>query len=166
MNPLIFMVAAVDENNVIGVDNNLPWQLPDDLRHFRTLTENKPIIMGRKTFASIGRALPNRKNIVMTRDHDLDVEGVTVVHSLEEALKATDGAAEVAIIGGGHIFALFLPLADRIYLTRVKTSVQGDVFFPVIMPDKWVETARSSHPQDAKHAFAFDFITFDRINSS
>ena len=160
---MIFLIAAVDEQNVIGVDNQLPWHLPDDLLHFRELTADKPVIMGRKTFDSIGRPLPKRKNIVMTRDTNFRPEGVTIADSPEAAIKAASGAAEIAVIGGGHIFELFLSLADQIYLTLVKTSVAGSVFFPQIDPREWLETARSKHPQDARHQFAFDFVTYDRV---
>lgn len=160
--PHIFLVVAMAENRVIGRNNDLPWRLPDDLRHFVALTRGKPIVMGRKNYESIGRALPNRKNIVMTRDTQWQASECVAVHDVEGALAAAAPADEVAIIGGAEIYAAFLPMADRIELTRVLATMEGDTFFPLFEGPKWALTARTHHPADAEHAYAMEFETWER----
>ena len=160
--PRITFVVAMAENRVIGRDNDLPWRLPDDMRHFVALTRGKPIVMGRKNYASIGRPLPKRLNIVMTRDPNWQAEGCEVVHSAEAALAAAGDAEEIAIIGGADIYRAFLPMANCIELTRVRAEVAGDTVFPVFEGPEWRCTQTTHHPADAEHAYAMDFETWER----
>ncbi len=164
---MISIVAAASENNVIGKDGRLPWHLPDDLKHFREITEGKPVIMGRKTYETIGKPLPNRRNIVVTHQN-ITLSGCDVVHSLKEALAlAGHGqdarATEICIIGGGEIYAQALPLASRIHLTRVHTVVEeGTAFFPEFSEAEWQETSHIEHPADTRHIHPFTFLEYER----
>lgn len=158
----ISLVVAASTNNVIGSDGGLPWHLPDDLRHFKRLTTGNPIVMGRRTFESIGRPLPNRRNIVMTRDPDYVAPGCDVVSSVREALDLLKDTDEVMIIGGGQVYRDFLPRADRIYLTRVQADVEGDTYFPDIDEAGWRLVSSEPHAADEKHAYAFDVMVFER----
>ena len=158
----ISLVVAASRNDVIGREGELPWRLPDDLRHFKRLTTGKAVIMGRRTFESIGRPLPERRNIVMTRDEEFAAEGCEMASSLTEAMDLVDGADEVMIIGGGQVYRDFLPLADRIYLTRVQAEVDGDTKFPEIDENLWRLVSSEHHEADDKHGYAFDFLVFDR----
>jgi len=160
---LITIVVAADERGAIGHAGRLPWHLPADLRRFKSLTMGKPMIMGRRTWDSIGRPLPGRHSIVVTRDRALAIEGATVVHSLEEALQAASGVGEISVIGGADIFAQALPLALVIELTRVHARVPADTFFPSIDPDAWRETHRERHFADVTHAYPFSFVTLERV---
>lgn len=162
------MIAAVAENSVIGKDNDLVWSLPDDMKFFMQKTSGHHVIMGRKNFDSIPekfRPLPNRTNIVMTRQQDLDLEGVLVVNSLDAALAIAkqNKEEEAFIIGGGEIYKLGLDVADIMYLTEIKGSFDGDAFFPKFDRSKWKETERIPHGTDKKHAYAFDFVTYQRV---
>ena len=164
----IAMIAAKTQNNVIGKDNDLPWHLPDDMKFFMQKTTGHHVIMGRKNFESLPpkfSPLPNRTNIIMTRKTDYHPEGTEVVHSLEDALAAAErgGEQEVFIIGGGEIYKLGLDRADILYLTEIKTEMDGDAYFPEIDLDKWKETARTPHTTDDRHKYAFDFVTYVRI---
>ena len=161
--PEISLIVAMAENRVIGRDNDLPWRLPDDMRHFVALTRGKPIVMGRKNFESIGRALPHRQNIVMTRDTAWQAEGCTVVHDAEAALAAAGDVPEIAIIGGAEIYKAFLPIADRIELTRVRATIEGDTLFPAFEGPDWELQQTTHHPADAEHAYAMDFETWLRV---
>jgi dihydrofolate reductase len=159
--PIALIVAAAD-NDVIGRDNALPWDLPADLAHFKRTTMGKPILMGRLTYESIGRPLPGRTNIVISRDPDYSAEGVRCVQSLEEAIELaqdiarTDGGSELMVIGGAQIYALALPMASRIYLTRVHAEPAGDAFLHGIDWKDWEEVARQENPtQGAVPAYAF-----------
>ncbi len=164
----IVLLAAVAENGVIGRDNALPWRLSSDLKRFKALTMGKPLVMGRKTYLSIGRPLPGRTNIVMTRDRGFRTEGVTVAHSVGEALELAreaarrQGAAEVCVIGGTEIFAQTMGLADRLEITHVHASPAGDVFFPPIDPKLWREAARSEQPAGPKDDARVSFVTYVR----
>ena len=158
----VSLVVAASTNNVIGSDGGLPWHLPDDLRHFKRLTTGNPIVMGRRTFESIGRPLPNRRNIVMTRDPDYVAPGCDVVSSVREALDLLKDTDEVMIIGGGQVYRDFLPHADRIYLTRVQADVEGDTYFPDIDEAGWRLVSSEPHAADEKHAYAFDVMVFER----
>jgi dihydrofolate reductase len=158
----VSLVVAASTNNVIGSDGGLPWHLPDDLRHFKRLTTGNPIVMGRKTFESIGRPLPDRRNIVMTRDPDYMARGCDVVSSVREALDIEADADEVMIIGGGQVYRDFLPHADRIYLTRVQADVEGDTYFPDIDEAGWRLVSSEPHAADEKHAYAFDVMVYER----
>lgn len=160
MKPEIIFVVAMDKNQAIGRGGQLPWHLPDDLKRFKELTLGKPILMGRKTYDSIGRPLPKRRNVVLTRDAGFKVEGVEVIHTLEEALALGD---EIMVIGGGEIFGLTMPYATKMYLTLVDTTVQGtDAFFPDWNMAQWREVHRTFHPSDERHAFAFSYIDLER----
>lgn len=156
------IVVAVAQNGVIGHGNALPWHLPDDLRRFKALTLGKPIVMGRKTHDSIGRALPGRTNIVVSRQADLSVPGCLVVSSIDAALAAAGDVPEVVLIGGAELYRAALPAVDTIHLTRVHATVPGDVFFPVLDPAQWCETVVGMHPADERHAYAFSYLTVER----
>lgn len=157
----ISLIVAASSNNIIGSDGDLPWHLPDDLRNFKRLTIGKPIIMGRKTYDSIGRPLPDRRNIVLTRDESYIADGCEVVTSVAEVMALVADADEAMIIGGGEVYAAFLPMAQRIYLTRVHTNIEGDTDFPEL-DDEWQLMSTESHPADAKHEHAFDVMVFER----
>jgi dihydrofolate reductase len=146
-------------NAVIGRDNGLPWRLPADLQHFKTVTLGKPVLMGRKTYESIGKPLPGRTNLVLTRDSGWRAQGVVVVHSIEEALQG----GEVAGIGGAEVFRLLIPLATRIYLTRIQADIPGDTVFPPLDYSQWVETARRSFAADERNAYDMTFVTLERV---
>jgi dihydrofolate reductase len=160
--PTISIIVAASSNDVIGRDGELPWHLPDDLMNFKRLTTGKPIIMGRKTYESIGRPLPDRQNIVITRNANYEAPGCEVVATPEAALAAAAGANEVMIIGGSGIYDTFLPMADRIFLTRVHANVDGDVRFPAPDQTEWEQVSLESHDIDERHAHAFDFTVFER----
>jgi dihydrofolate reductase len=151
-------VVAMARNNVIGRDNGLPWRLPEDLRHFKTVTMGKPVLMGRKTYESIGRPLPGRTNLVLTRDTGWKAPGVVVVHSLAEALQGD----EVAGIGGAEIYRLLIPLATRIYLTRIEADIPGDTVFPPLDYSQWVETDSRRFAADERNAYDMTFVTLER----
>lgn len=156
----IALVVAMDKNRAIGRGGALPWHLPDDLKRFRALTLGKTVLMGRKTFESIGRPLPQRRNVVLTRDPTFGGDGLEVVHSLEEALKLDD---ELMVIGGGEVYTLFLPLATHLHLTLVDTVVpDADAFFPQWDSTGWRETYRAVHPPDERHPFAFSYVDLER----
>lgn len=158
----ISLVAALDRNRAIGRDGAMPWHLSDDLKRFKALTLGKPVLMGRKTALAIGRPLPGRPNLVLTRSGVAPFEGQVVVHSLDEAI-ATAGDDELMVIGGGEVYALALPRATRMHLTEIDTATNdADTFFPAFDPHEWREVAREHHPADAKHPLAFDFADYAR----
>lgn len=161
----IALVVAMDRAQAIGVDNTLPWHLPDDLKRFKALTLGKPILMGRLTAESLGRALPRRENLVLTHSGRVPFEGMRAVASVEEAIalaRAAD-AEELAVIGGGGVFAATLPMATHLHLTEVATTLaRADAYFPPLDRSRWRETARTHHAADARHAFAFDFVDLQR----
>jgi dihydrofolate reductase len=158
----VTLIVAVAENGVIGRENALPWHLPEDLKRFKRLTMGKPIVMGRKTFESIGKPLPGRKNIVVTRDANYARNDVTVVHSVEAAIGAADPADEVMVIGGADLFRMFLPKAGRVHLTRVLAAVQGDVFWAELDPRVWRLVERTAFGSDERHAHAMSFEIWER----
>jgi len=159
----ISLVAALDRNYAIGRDGQMPWHLPDDLKRFKALTLGKPVLMGRKTALAIGRALPGRDNLVLTRSGEAPYAGQRVVHSLDEAI-AQAGAGELAVIGGGEVYALALPRATHLHLTWVDTvAADADAFFPRFDAREWRETAREAHAADARHAHAFSFVDYSRV---
>ena len=162
----LVLIAALGRDRAIGKDNALPWHLPDDLKRFKALTVGKPILMGRRTAESLGRALPKRCNLVLTRSGRIPFEGMQAVGSLDEALGLArdDGARELCVIGGGDVFALALPLASRMHLTWVDTIVDdADAFFPRFDLGEWTATSREAHPADSKHVFAFEFVDYTRM---
>jgi len=155
------LIAAVAENGIIGSGNALPWRLPEDLKHFKTLTLGHPVIMGRKTYESIGRPLPGRRNIVVTRNRDFHMEGCEIAQSLEAAIAACGlDCGEVFVIGGAQIYAEALPLAQRIYLTEIRKPFKGDARFPVLDRKEWEETSREAHV--SSEGLAFDFAVYGR----
>ncbi len=164
MSSLTIVVAAA-ENRVIGQGNQLPWRLPDDLKRFKEITMGKPVVMGRKTWDSIGRPLPGRTNIVVSRQAGLVIPGCVVVDSLTAALAAAQSAPEVMLIGGAQMYRNALSMVQRIHLTRVHVDIDGDTLFPVLDPSQWRETVIATHPADERHAYAFTFTTLDRIAS-
>lgn len=157
------MVAAVAENGVIGSKNTLPWHLPTDLQHFRDITKGKTVVMGSKTFQSIvsgrGSPLPNRKNVVITRNPDFSYDGVVVVNDPQDIV---DIPGDLYIIGGGQIYSIMMDVADVLYLTEVHAEVDGDAFFPKVDTAIWHETARETHSADGENDHAFDFVTYER----
>lgn len=160
------LIAALDRNRAIGRGNALPWRLSDDLKRFKALTLGKPLLMGRKTAQSLGRALPGRRNLVLTRSGQVPFAGMQAVGSTEQALEfaAADGAAELCVIGGGEIYALCLPAATRLFLTWVDTDVEGaDAFFPRFDPAQWRETARERHRADERNEFDFEYVDYVRL---
>ena len=163
--PAIVLVAALDRNHAIGKGNDLPWRLPDDLKRFKALTLGKPVLMGRKTAQSLGRALPGRTNLVLTRSGQLPFDGMRAVRSVEEAMQVArdESATELCVIGGGEIYALALPFADRLDLTHVDTVVEhADAFFPACDRSEWKAVSRLTHAADERHAFAFEFVDYVR----
>jgi dihydrofolate reductase len=162
--PVVTLVIAVADNGVIGRNGGLPWHLPDDLKHFKTLTLGKPVLMGRRTYESIGRPLPGRRNLVLTRAADANWAGVEAVGSLDEALDRARDAAELCVIGGAGLYTLALPKAQRIHLTRVHASPDGDTSFPLASLADWQEVEREEHAPDARHACAMSFIRLERAD--
>ena len=162
---MISIIVAASTNNVIGVRGELPWKISDDLKRFKKLTMGKPIVMGRLTWESIGRPLPGRQNIVITRQADFSAEGCDVFDSPVAALDIAGNAEEVMIIGGGQIYDLFLPKAGRLYVTRVHTEIDGDAFFPAIEADSWELVDREAFAASAANEFAFEFRTYERVLS-
>ena len=159
----LVLLAALDRGFAIGKDNTLPWHLPADLKRFKALTVGKPLLMGRRTAESLGRALPGRRNLVLTRSGAVPFAGMEAVASPQAALTAVAGEPELCVIGGGEVFAAMLPVASRMYLTWVDTDVAGaDAFFPRFDAAQWRVVARERHPADAKHAFAFEFVDYQR----
>ncbi len=156
----------MDQRGLIGRAGGLPWRLPDDLKRFKALTVGKTVIMGRKTYDSIGRALPDRRNIVITRAAEFAAAGAEIAGSLEAALALCREDQNVMIIGGAEIYRIALPLADRIELTRIEAVVAGDVFFPLLASWEWREVAREAHPADARHLLPMSFVTLERLRAA
>jgi dihydrofolate reductase len=164
----IALIAAVANNGVVGRDNQLPWHLPGDLPYFRRITMGKPVVMGRKTWDSIGRPLPGRTNIVISRQPDLELEGARVVDTVEaalalaEAVAEIDGVTELMVIGGAQIYALALPLAQRLYLTEVHAEVTGDARFPDWERSQWLEISRDRHSARDSNPYDYSFVVYER----
>lgn len=158
----ISIIAAVAQNNVIGINNSLIWHLPDDLKFFKQTTQGHHIIMGRKNYESIGRALPNRTNIVISRNPNYNAPNCIVVGSLQEAIQKVTADEQPFIIGGGQIYELALPITNTIYLTRVNTEPQGDTLFPELSKNEWILTGSIYHPSDEKHKYDFTFEKYIR----
>ena len=159
------LIVAMAENRVIGRDNRLPWKLSADLRHFKALTMGKPVIMGRNTHESIGKPLPGRSNIVLTRDRRYRAPGCQVVHSLEQALQAAAGHPEVMVIGGAELYRQTLQRAERLYLTLVKAEPAGDARFPELDASQWRELQRESHRADDSNEYDYDFVVLERASN-
>ncbi|MFM5500807.1 type 3 dihydrofolate reductase [Aeromonas veronii] len=160
----ISMIAAMAHDRVIGLDNQMPWHLPADLAHFKRVTLGKPVLMGRKTFESIGRPLPGRRNLVISRNPDYQAEGIEVVGSVEAALALLAGSSveELMVIGGGHLYAEMLPSADCLYLTRIDLAVEGDTRFPAFDDGQWQRIECDSHSADEKNPCPYSFETWQR----
>ena len=158
----VTMVVAIGENNAIGKNNELLWYLPKDLRHFKTITSGHTVIMGRKTYESVGKPLPKRRNIIITRNTELTVDGAEVVHTIEDALELCKSDEEVFIIGGAEIYKMAMKHTDKIFLTVVHESFEADAFFPEIDRNLWVETAAEKHLPDEKNNLSFTFSTLER----
>ncbi len=160
---VLSIIVAAAENNVIGRDNGLVWRLSADLKRFKALTTGHTILMGRKTYESVGKALPNRRNIVISRNPDYKAEGCEVVRSVEEALELTKGENEVFVTGGGTIYKELWGKADRLYLTVVHQECEGDTLIPSVDPNQWKEVFREAHEADEKNEFDYTFINYERI---
>jgi dihydrofolate reductase len=166
----VALIAAFAQNLVVGINNSLPWHLPEDLKYFKRTTSGKAIIMGRKTYESIGRPLPNRTNIVVTRNPDFKAEGVVTVMSLEAGIKHAEnvnlinGIDEVMIIGGAAIYQASLPMADRLYLTHVHANVEGDAYFPTVNFDQWKEVGREDFKKDESNPYDYSFSIYDKAD--
>lgn len=161
----LVLIAALGRDRAIGRGNELPWHLPGDLRRFKALTLGRPVLMGRCTAQSLGRALPGRRNLVLTRSGQVPFQGMEAVASLDEAMQRArqDNAGQLCVIGGAQVYALCLPQASRLHLTHVNTVVDGaDAFFPRFDTGEWRIIAREPHPADAKHPFAFEFVDYTR----
>lgn len=164
---MISMIAAMGKNRVIGKSSGIPWRLPDDFRYFKDKTKGHYVLMGRKNFESLPgkfRPLPDRPNVIITRQSSYNGKGSTVVNSLKEAiaLAKENNESEAFIIGGGEIYKLGLPIADRIYLTEIDDEFDGDTYFPEFNPTEWNEVSRHHHPADDRHKYAFDFVTYEK----
>ena len=162
--PRISIVVAMAINRTIGINNTLPWRCPEDLKHFKALTMGHPMIMGRKTFDSIGKPLPGRITVVVTRDRDLKVEGCLIAHSLSEAIAACTGDAEIFVVGGAELYAQVLPLVDRLYITEIQQEVEGDAHFPEFNRAEWQEVSRERFAQETPQPLEYHFVTYCRNN--
>lgn len=161
---VISIIAAIAKNRVIGKNNKLPWNLPADLKHFKDLTLGKPIIMGQRTFESIGKALPDRTNIILTLDKNFNPSGCIIAHSIEDALKAAGSAKEVMICGGASVYKQFLPLVHKMYLTLIDENFEGDAYFPEFNRGDWREIDRVENQPDQENPYKYTFITLERKN--
>lgn len=159
----ICLIAALAANRVIGRNNALPWHLPADLKRFKALTMGHPVVMGRKTYESIGRPLPGRRNLVLTRDRSYSVPGCEVVHSLDEAIAASGGAGEIFVIGGAELYRESLPRAHRLEFTEIHAEFEGDAIFPLFAQDQWRVVARESHGAEPGAPFSYDFVRYERV---
>jgi dihydrofolate reductase len=166
---ILSMIVATADNNIIGKDNDMPWHLPADLAYFKKVTLGKPIIMGRKTYESIGRALPGRRNIVISRDENYNADGIDTVTSVEQALALVNGsngndeAEEIMVIGGGAIYKHCLSNADRLYVTHIKATIDGDTQFPNYDDGTWQKISSELRPCDEKNAYDLDFCVYQRV---
>ena len=157
------IIAALGRDRVIGIENRLPWRLPADLRHFKRLTLGKPVLMGRKTYASIGRPLPGRLNLILSRDAAFQPAGCVVVGSVEAARQAAAGAAELMVMGGAGLYEQLLPVADRLYLTLIDAEFAGDAYFPDYRGYHWQELESETHAPDADNPYPYRFVTLERV---
>ena len=156
------ILVAMASNRTIGINNTLPWRCPEDLKHFKALTMGHHMIMGRKTFGSIGKPLPGRTTVVVTRNRELKIEGCIIAHSLDEAIAACAGDEEIFIVGGGELYAQALPLADTLYITEIRQDVAGDAHFPKFDKMEWQEVAREKRSQETPQPLEYHFVTYQR----
>lgn len=162
LHPDACIVVAMAKNRTIGINNTLPWRCPEDLKHFKLLTMGNHMIMGRKTFESIGKPLPGRTTVVLTRDPDLKIEGCLIVHSLTEAITASDNSAQICIVGGAQIYAQAMSLAKTLYVTEIQQKIAGDAHFPEIDRHIWQETSREIRQQTLPQPLEYHFVTYQR----
>lgn len=162
---IISLIAAVGANWVIGKGGELPWRLPADLRRFKATTLGKPVVMGRKTYESIGQPLSDRLNIVITSNRSYEAPGCIVVHSIDQALSAAKSKDEIMIIGGAAIYQQFIAIADRIYLTKIDESFEGDVYFPEVNLEEWQEISRESIANDRDRPYGYHFVIYERLKN-
>lgn len=162
----VSLIVAMANNRVIGINNTLPWHLPADLKHFKTLTMGHNILMGRKTYESIGKPLPGRTSVVITRNPNYTAEGVIIARSLEDAIVMCGGDPEIYIIGGAELYRQAIQLADRIYLTEIELEITGDAHFTELDKNVWQESSRISHTPDEKNLHHYHFVTYDRKPAS
>jgi dihydrofolate reductase len=158
----ISIIASIGKNNELGIDGNLLWHLSDDLKNFKKVTTDHTIVMGKKTFESIGRPLPNRNNIILTRDTNYKIDGCVVAHSMDDVLNLIKSEKETFIIGGGEIYKLFFPIAEKLYLTEVDASLKADTFFPEFNKNDWKLESSFFHPKDEKHDYSFSINVYDK----
>lgn len=165
---ILTAIAAMAENYTIGCENRLPWHMPADLKHFKSITAGHPIIMGRKTYISIGRALPNRTNIIITHDESFRADGCVVTNTIGDALSIAEQHTdnEAFVIGGAEIYRQLMPKIQRLYLTIVHHEFDGDAYFPTLMPGEWKELTRERHSADIDNPFEYSFVTMERVNAT
>lgn len=163
--PIISAIAAMAENRVIGKDNKMPWHLPADLKHFKATTSGHPVVMGRKTYESIGKPLPDRTNIILTRDLQYSAPDCVILNSIETALSMANelDMDEIFIIGGAEVYRQLLPVTQRVYLTIVHHNFDGDAFFPELKADEWQEVSRERHTADDKNKYDYSFVVMERV---
>ena len=161
---IISLISAMGRDRVIGINNTLPWRLQADLKHFKQITMGKPVLMGRKTYESIGKPLPGRTNIIISRDGDYRVPGCIVAHSIDAALASAAGHEEIMVIGGAALYEQMLPRADRLYLTLIDEDFKGDAWFPEINPAQWQEMERVNHAPDAANPYHYSFLMLQRMS--
>ncbi len=162
LHPRSCIVVAMAKNRTIGVNNTLPWRCPEDLKHFKSLTMGHHMIMGRKTFDSIGKALPGRTSVVVTRCRELKIDGCLIAHSLPEAIAACAGDEQIYIVGGAEIYTQAMPLADTLYITEIQQDVEGDAHFPDFDKSQWLEVSRDIHTQEFPEPLEYHFVTYRR----
>ena len=160
--PRLSILVAMAGNRTIGINNTLPWRCPEDLKHLKALTMGHHIVMGRKTYDSIGRPLPGRTTVVVTRNRDLKIEGCIIAHSLQDAIAASAGDNEVFILGGAELYAQALPLVDTLYITEIQQDVAGDAHFPEFDKKQWMETSREQRRQETPQPLEYHFVTYRR----
>jgi dihydrofolate reductase len=160
MQSSISIIVAMASNRTIGINNSLPWRCPEDLKHFKSLTMGHHMIMGRKTFDSIGKALPGRTTVVVTRNTRLQIDGCLIAHSLQQAIDICAGDREIFIVGGAELYIQALPLADTLYITEIQQEVQGDAYFPALQKGQWREISRDKHSQLQPQALQFHFVKY------
>lgn len=163
--PVLSAIAAAAENRVIGKDNKMPWHMPADLKHFKTLTSGHPVLMGRKTYESIGKPLPNRTNIIMTRDMNYSAPDCIIVNTVEAAVSMADELEmdEIFVIGGAEVYRQLLSQIQRIYLTEIHHQFEGDAYFPELNPDEWKEVSRERHAADENNKYDYSFVVLERV---
>jgi dihydrofolate reductase len=164
MKPKISLIVAMAKNHTIGVNNTLPWRIPADLQHFKRLTLGHHILMGRKTFDSIGKPLPQRTTVVITRNPELQIDGCLMAKSLEAAIAACAGETEIFVVGGAEIYAQALPYANTLYLTEIQQDVVGDAHFPAFKLSEWQEVSREAHQQESPQTLLYHFVCYQRYN--